>query len=64
MSLYFFTASYKEPLTFVENEAVTVMLKKCSVSLNTQYNLKEWGLQVLKTKHTNDHSNKTLFLAL
>lgn len=27
MSLYFFTASYKEPLTSVENEAVTVMLK-------------------------------------
>ena len=27
MSLYFFTASYKESLTSVENEAVTVMLK-------------------------------------
>ena len=68
MSLYIFRPSYKEPLTSAKNEAVTGMLKNIQLVLgmteiNTPYNLKEWGVQVLKTKPTNGHHNKALFLA-
>ena len=70
MSLYIFSPSYKETLTSAKNEAVTGMLKNIQLVLgmteiDTPYNLKKWGVQVLKTKkQTNGHHNKTFFLAL